>query len=105
MVGSASFPQVLPNPILWAHVLGIKGIVAATAELVAALGAVKMHAASSGQGIREFALGTVCKGQLVRAGPYCSSELSRRASKLSWALMVLGLRTRLLGAALPMPFS
>lgn len=48
-----------PATRVWAFVLGIKGIVAATAELVAALGAVKMHAASSGQCIRELALGTV----------------------------------------------
>ena len=61
-------PAVPSVPILWAYILGIKGIVAATAELVAALGAVKVHAASSGQCVRELALGAVCKGQRVRAG-------------------------------------
>lgn len=60
---SCSFPSHLQ-----AHILGVKGIVAATAELVAALGAVKVHAASSGQCVRELALGAVCKGQQVRAG-------------------------------------
>lgn len=61
-------------PVLWAHILGVKGIVAATAELVAALGAVKVHAASSGQCVRELALGAVCKGQQVRVrGCHCSS--------------------------------
>lgn len=42
-------PCVPSTPILRAYILGVKGIVAATAELVAALGAVEMHAASSGQ--------------------------------------------------------
>lgn len=55
------------RPHSQAHILGVKGIVASTAELMAALGAVKVHAASSGQCIRELALGAVCKGQQVRA--------------------------------------
>lgn len=44
---------------VWTFVLGVKGIVAATAKLVTTLGAVEMHAAPSGQCIRELALGAV----------------------------------------------
>ena len=64
---AAPYPFIPSIPILWAHILGVKGIVASTAELVTALGAVKVHTASSGQCIRELALGAVCKGQQVRA--------------------------------------
>jgi len=48
-----------PAVRVWTFILGVKGIVTATAELVAALGAVKVHAASSGQCVRELALGAV----------------------------------------------
>ena len=61
-------PATPSIPGLGAHILGIKGIVAAAAELVATLGAVKVHAASSGQCVRELALGAVCKDQRVRVG-------------------------------------
>lgn len=40
-------------------ILGVKGVVAAAAELVATLCAVEVHAASSGQCVRELALGAV----------------------------------------------
>lgn len=63
---AAPHPFIPSIPILWAHILGVKGIVASTAELVAALGTVKVHATSSGQCVRELALGAVCKGQHVR---------------------------------------
>lgn len=56
-------PPLSPSPTLGTHVFGIKGIVAAAAELVTTLGAVEVHAASSGQCIRELALRAVCKGQ------------------------------------------
>lgn len=43
-------PILLSLPsLLQAHIFGVKGIIASTAELVAALGAVKVHAASSGK--------------------------------------------------------
>lgn len=74
---NGSIPPPPPNPfhpLLQAHILGVKGIVAAAAELVAALGAVKVHAASSGQCIRELALGAVCKEQQVRAGAATAPE-------------------------------
>lgn len=44
---------------VWTFVLGIEGIVAATAELVPTLSAVEMHAASSGQRVGELALRAV----------------------------------------------
>lgn len=62
------------HPHLWAHILGVKGIVAATAELVAALGAVKVHAASSGQCVGELALGAICKEQRVRSGAVAAPQ-------------------------------
>ena len=74
-------------PVLGAHILGVKGTVAATAELVAALGAVKVHAASSGQCVRELALGAVCKGQQVRVGaaPQAPGRVSFYAMRDYWA--------------------
>lgn len=44
---------------VWTFVFGIKGIVAAAAELVTTLGAVEVHAASSSQCVRELALRAV----------------------------------------------
>lgn len=86
-------PATPSIPVLGAHILGVKGTVAATAELVAALGAVKVHAASPGQCVRELALGAVCKGQQVRVGAAPQAPGS-----------VILRNERLLGT-LPMPFS
>lgn len=54
------------NPIVvWSHspsqtyILGIEGTVAATAELMAALGAMEVHTSTPGQSVGELTLGTV----------------------------------------------
>lgn len=44
---------------VWTFILGVKGVVAATAELVSTLRAVEVHAASPGQCVRELAFRTV----------------------------------------------
>lgn len=59
-------PHLSPSLTLGTHVLGVKGVVAAAAELVTTLRAVEVHAASPGQRVRELALGTVCEGQVAQ---------------------------------------
>lgn len=53
---------------VWTFILGVKGVVAATAELVSTLRAVEVHAASPGQCVRELAFRTVCEVRAAAQG-------------------------------------